>query len=123
MDPYDNHILKVLRDGKPRDFHRLLQEVDFSHNTLRLHLNNLVDSGLVIREKMPSEGPGRPVYTYSVSKGAGRGARGTLMGSSGVVALPFSRLRRLCRFQRGGRCRELKDLCEAGSCPQIRREE
>jgi hypothetical protein len=31
MDPFDERILTVLSDGKPRSFHQLLREVGFSH--------------------------------------------------------------------------------------------
>ncbi|MFQ5836450.1 MAG: isochorismatase family protein [Candidatus Bathyarchaeia archaeon] len=58
--------MSVLRDGKPRDFHQLLREVDFSHNTLRLHLKRLVNQGLILEEKTPSKGRGRPKLTYSL---------------------------------------------------------
>jgi hypothetical protein len=123
MDPFDERILRALSGGKPRDFHQILMEVDFSHNTLRLHLNNLVERGLIIREKTPTGGLGRPKFTYSVSQGPGSGASGAITGSSDVVTLPFRRLRRLCRFQRGGRCRETKGQCEALNCPQIQKNE
>ena len=123
MDPFDELILKALRDRRPRDFHQLLEEVGFSHNTLRLHLNNLVERGLIIREKTPTAAPGRPKLTYSMSQGPRGGASGALTGSSEVVTLPFRRLRRLCRLQRGGRCRETKDPCEAENCPQIQKGE
>ena len=36
----------MLGDGKPRGFNQLLREVDFSHNTLTLHLGRLVNKGL-----------------------------------------------------------------------------
>ena len=52
MDPFDERILRVLREGRSRDFHQLLEEMDFSHNILRLHLNALVDRGLIIKEKI-----------------------------------------------------------------------
>jgi DNA-binding HxlR family transcriptional regulator len=48
VDPFDECILKVLGDGKKRSFHQLLGEVGFFHNTLRLHLESLVDRGLVL---------------------------------------------------------------------------
>jgi hypothetical protein len=38
MDLFDRRILAVLKDGKPRGFQHVLSEVDFSRNTLRLHL-------------------------------------------------------------------------------------
>jgi DNA-binding transcriptional ArsR family regulator len=52
VDPFDERILKVLGGGK-RSFSELLSIVGFSHNTLRLHLESLVDRGLVLKEKMP----------------------------------------------------------------------
>ena len=65
-DPYDKEILNALRDGDPRNFHQILGEVAFSHNTPRLHLDSMVDNGL-IREKTPSKRRGRPVYFYHAS--------------------------------------------------------
>jgi len=51
MDLFDERILNVLKDGKPRGFTQLLNEVDFSHNTLRLHLERLVVRSFVVNEK------------------------------------------------------------------------
>jgi len=56
MDLYDRRILAVLRDGKPRNFRQILSEVEFSYNTLRLHLAQLVEQGLVVRRKRPQQG-------------------------------------------------------------------
>ena len=53
MDPFDERVLKVLGDGKKRSFSQLLGEVGFSHNTLRVHLESLVDRGLVLKRKYP----------------------------------------------------------------------
>ena len=58
MGFYDRGILTSLRDEKPRTFQQLLSEAGFSHNTLRKHLNELVDQGLVARRKRPLKGPG-----------------------------------------------------------------
>jgi predicted ArsR family transcriptional regulator len=60
MDPFDERILKVLSDGKKRNFSQLVEEVGFSNNTLRLHLESLVDRGLVLKEKIPRKVHGRP---------------------------------------------------------------
>jgi len=38
MDLFDRRILALLKDGKLRGFQHVLSEVDFSSNTLRLHL-------------------------------------------------------------------------------------
>jgi len=123
MDPLDDQILRAMRDGRPRDFHQILELAGFSHNTLRLHLNNLVERGLITRDKMPVNGRGRPRFVYSTPRVLGRQALTTLSGSSEMVALPFGGLKRLCRFQRGGRCRKIKELCEALNCPQILKRE
>ena len=72
MDFFDRKILAVLRDGEPREFQRLLSEVGFSHNTLRLHLSRLEEQGLVLKQKRPKEGRGRPIFTYGLPKGVRR---------------------------------------------------
>jgi DNA-binding Lrp family transcriptional regulator len=123
MDPFDEDILRTLRGRRPMDFQQILDEVGFSHSTLRLHLNNLMGRGLIVGEKMPSEGPGRPKFTYSTPRRPRRQTSDTQAGYSVMVTLPFNRLRRLCRFQRGGKCRETKDSCKALICPQIQKGE
>ena len=40
MDFFDEKILTALKDGKHEDFSALLEEVDFSHNTLQ-HISNI----------------------------------------------------------------------------------
>jgi predicted ArsR family transcriptional regulator len=116
MDPYDEEILKALEDGNSSNFNKILDTVSFSHNTLRLHLNSMVEKGLIIREKPPSKRRGRPTYLYRASAEALASAPGV---SGEVVALNFSDLKRLCRYQTGGRCRETRDRCEPEFCPQI----
>ncbi len=116
MDSYDEEILNALEDGTSTNFTQILDTVTFSHNTLRLHLNSMVEKGLIVREKSPSKRRGRPSYLYRASAEALASASGA---PGGVVALNFSDLKRLCRYQRGGRCRETRDRCELESCPQI----
>jgi predicted ArsR family transcriptional regulator len=124
MDFFDRCIFNVLRDGTSRDFNQLLREVDFSHNTLRLHLRRLVDQGLVVKEKTPSKGLGRPRFTYSLPPKLHRQASRLLSDPLGeIVTLPFRKLRHLCRFEKGGYCKKIKGRCEAQNCPQILRKE
>lgn len=66
MDPFELEIVRVLRDGRPRSFNQVLRETVFSRNTLRLHMEVLLEKGVVTREKKPSKQPGRPVYMYSM---------------------------------------------------------
>jgi predicted ArsR family transcriptional regulator len=75
------------------DFQKILDQVGFSHNTLRLHLNNLMGRGLFVREKGASSGPGWPRFTYSTSGGLGSRVSSTQWGSSEMVSLPFRRFR------------------------------
>jgi predicted ArsR family transcriptional regulator len=120
MGFFDRCILTVLGDGKTRDFHQLLERVNFSYNTLRLHLRRLVDQGLVLKEKTPSKGRGRPKFTYSLPpKFHHQVSKFFSDPLSEIVTLPFQKLRHLCRFEKGGYCKKIKKRCEAQSCPQI----
>jgi len=119
MDEFDEDILDALRDGKPYSFNQLLDKIEFSHNTLRLHLDKLVDQRLVKREKVMREAQGRPTYVYSVSSVGHSAALMLRSGIEDVVALPFSSLEQVCRFEKGGFCKRVRAECEAQICPQI----
>ena len=56
MDPFDESILRTLKDREPMDFQQIKDEAGFSHNTVRLNLNNLVERSMITREKTPAEG-------------------------------------------------------------------
>ena len=120
MDLFDTAILNTLRDGKPRQFQEILAAVKFSHNTLRQHLDSLLDQNLITREKRPTEGRGRPRFTYSVPAGKGRAPAVIPNPSTGVVSLSFSRLVQFCRFEKGGFCKKVRSQCNAQICPQIK---
>ena len=66
MGFFDERVLAALKDGKPKSFATLLSEVRFSHNTLQQHLERLAAKGLVVREKFPATGFGRPKFAYHV---------------------------------------------------------
>ena len=119
MDVFDEAIVKTLRDGKPRRFQQILEEMDFSHNTLRHHLESLVDQGLVTREKKRPRGPGRPVFLYSMPRESRRKAFQLLPDPHGdVVSLFFRSLRQVCKHEKGGYCKKMRAGCEAKNCPQ-----
>ena len=114
--------MAVLSDGKPRVFAQLPDEVGFSRNTLKLRLKRLVAQSLVMKEKTVSNGRGRPKYTYFLSPRARQQVSAALSDSSiTIVTLPFSRIRHLCRFEKGGYCKQIRNRCDVGSCPQIPR--
>jgi len=122
MDFFDERILAALKDGKPRGFTMLLGEVGFSHNTLQQHLSRLTARGLVVKEKMASSSLGRPKFAYRVpSKAAKQVAAAIQDPHVELVALPFSRLRHLCRFEKGGYCKQARKSCGPQICPQIRK--
>jgi len=120
MDLFDERVLAVLKDGKPRVFTQLLSEVGFSHNTLRLHLERLVAQSVVVKEKTLSNRLGRPKFTYLIAPRVRQQVSIALSDPfMEIVSLPFSRIKHLCRFEKGGYCKEIKNRCEAQNCPQI----
>ena len=119
MDFFDRCIFNVLGDGKPRDFNQLLREVDFSHNTLRLHLRRLVDQGLVVKEKAPSKGLGRPRFIYSTPPKLHRQASRLLSDPLGeIVALPFRKLKRLAGSRRADTVRKPRGNAKPKTAPK-----
>ena len=122
MDPFDERILTALQDGKPKVFTQLLNETGFSHNTLRLHLENLANQGLVVKEKRPTTGMGRPKFAYLIPPRVRQQVSAALSDPLiEIVSLPFSRLKHLCRFEKGGYCKQARKGCEAQNCPQIKK--
>jgi DNA-binding Lrp family transcriptional regulator len=122
MDLFDEGILSVLNDGKPRFFIQLLDEVGFSRNTLKLHIKRLTAQNLVVKEKKLSNGRGRPKYAHFLSPRARQQVSAALSDPSiTIVTLPFSRIRHLCRFEKGGYCKQIRNKCDPRSCPQIPR--
>jgi len=120
MDLFDERVLAVLSDGKPKFFAQLLGEAGFSRNTLKLHLKRLTAQSLVVKEKQLSNVRGRPKYAYFLSPRVKQQVSAALSDSSiTIVTLPFSRLRHLCRFEKGGYCKQIRNKCDAGNCPQI----
>ena len=120
MDYFDDSILNLFRDGKPREFQQILTEVKFSHNTLRLHLDKLAERGLINKSKQPSKSPGRPKITYSTPISALKPSTVPLNPSTGVITLTFSKLSQVCRFEKGGFCKKVRDSCNARICLQTR---
>jgi predicted ArsR family transcriptional regulator len=66
-DPSRAHILGELADHGPLDARELADRVGLHVNTVRVHLNALVDAGLVESETQPPQGRGRPRVAYRVT--------------------------------------------------------
>ena len=121
MDFFDEAILTTLKHGKSKSFNILLNEIGFSHNTLQKHLKHLVAKGLVTRQK-DAGSFGRPRFIYNISVRTTKQVNAALDDLQvELVAIAFSRLRHVCRFEKGGRCKETKKDCAPQICPQIKK--
>ena len=122
MEFFDECILAALKDGNPRSFTVLLSEVRFSHNTLQQHLERLVAQCLVVREKSTTSSFGRPKFAYHAPSKTAKQITVALQDPNvELVALPFSRLRHVCRFEKGGYCKETRKNCGPQNCPQTKK--
>ena len=122
MDLFDERVLTALKDGKPRSFTALLGEVGFSHNTLQQHLQQLTAKGLVLRDKVADSGFGRPKFAYRIALRATKQVTAALENPTvELVVISFSRLRHVCRFEKGGYCNETRRGCAPQICPQTRK--
>ena len=122
MDFFDERVLAALKDGKPGSFTALLDEVGFSHNTLQQRLGRLIARGLVVKEKTASNSLGRPKFAYRIPTTATKQVTAALQNPyETLVTLQFSRLKHLCRFEKGGYCKERRSACGPQNCPQTRK--
>jgi predicted ArsR family transcriptional regulator len=89
---------------------------------LQQHFKSLAAKGIIVREKVASDSLGRPRFAYHVSSRTVKQVAVALEDPHvELVALPFSRLRHVCRFEKGGYCKETKKSCGPQICPQIRK--
>jgi hypothetical protein len=76
----------------------------------------------VVREKAAGNNFGRPKFTYHVPSKATKQVAVALNDPRvELVTVAFSRLRHVCRFEKGGRCKETRKDCSPQICPQIRK--
>ena len=120
MDSFDSRILTVLKESKPLNIAQLVEAVGFSHNTLRSHLASLERRGMVAKAKTLRKGPGRPVLVYTLPPEIRQQVSLTLTDpSTTIVSVTFQKLKHLCRFEKGGYCKERRTGCAPQICPQI----
>jgi predicted ArsR family transcriptional regulator len=89
---------------------QLIDRSGFARQTVYNHLNHLITAGIVSKKTVGRD-RGRPTILYSLSK--------HLVGVelSDVVSLTFQMLRHVCRFEKGGWCKETKGMRTAERCP------
>ena len=122
MDFFDERILTELRDGNPSTFAALLSRVGFSHNTLQEHLERLTAKGFLVKQKTTAHGFGRPKFTYQIPSGSKKQVATALEDPQvELVTIAFKRLRHVCRFEKGGYCKETRKNCAPQICPQTRK--
>ena len=119
MDSFERRIIQLLKQEN-MTFKQIMNKIEFTHNTLQQNLEKLLAKGLVERSKQPKESPGRPTYVYNIPDDLkGRPLSVLLNPRSGRVVLSFDVLRRLCRHEKGGYCKEIRGRCGVRICPKI----
>jgi hypothetical protein len=81
----------------------------------------LASQGVIVREKGASNSFGRPRFARHVPS---RTIKQALLSSKTyvkLVALPFSRLRHVCRFEQGGYCKAVKEECAPQNYSETRK--
>jgi len=110
MDLLDEVLLKVLISG-PKTLNDLIEETGLSRATVFKHLSHL--RGLVSDEPVLKGEKGRPSLSYRLLKPL------SSLPTADLVFLPFTRLRRACRFEKGNWCKERKKMCSPQICPLL----
>lgn len=115
MDYFDQKILDVLiGKHKPITLNELVSACGFARSTVLIHLEHLGSEQLVLKEKKPKVGRGRPQFLYSAET-----AKPEAPPLTNVVVLDFSTLERACRYEKGGYCKPKRDNCRMENCPLI----
>jgi hypothetical protein len=116
LDFFDRKILDVLtRRGESLTLAELVRGSGFARSTVIIHLERLVSGELILKEKKPSKGRGRPEFQYR-PVGA---PQPNAPPQSSVVVLEFSRLKKACRYEKGGYCKLARDGCATQNCRLI----
>ena len=114
LDFFDRKILDVLtRKGEPLTLTELVRDSGFARSTVIIHLERLGSGELVLKEKKPSKGRGRPEFLYRPADAPQLKAT----PQPSVVVLEFSRLKKACRHEKGGYCKLARDRCITQDCP------
>jgi len=116
LDAFDKRIVDVLRvEGRPMTLAELVKATGFARSTVIIHLEWLVSEGLVFREKKPGKGRGRPKFLYRPADIQ------TFKASSqpSIALIEFSKLRKACRYEKGGYCKLAKNTCATQNCRLI----
>jgi predicted transcriptional regulator len=113
LDFIDRKILNVLiRKGRPSMLGELVGDSGFARSTVIIHLERLGSEELVVKEKKPSEGRGRPRFLYRPAPAPQPKAT----PQSSTIVMEFSMLKKACRYEKGGYCKLARDRCATQNC-------
>jgi predicted transcriptional regulator len=116
LDFFDRKILDVLsRNHEPMTLAELVNDSGFARSTVIIHLERLGSEGPVLKEKKPSRGRGRPEFLYHTADTS----PSKMAPQPSVVMLEFSKLKKACRYEKGGYCKPARDTCATQNCPLI----
>ena len=116
LDFFDRKILGVLTGkGEPLTLAELVRDSGFARSTVIVHLERLGSEGLVLKEKKPSKGRGRPEFQYRPADAPQPKAT----PQPSVVVLEFSRLKKACRYEKGGYFKLARDRYVTQNCRLI----
>ena len=114
LDFFDRKILDVLtKKGQPLTLGELVKDSGFARSTVIIHLERLGSEELILKEKKPSEGRGRPEFLYRPAEASQPKA----VLQPNVIVMEFSRLKKACRYEKGGYCKLARDRYETQNCP------
>jgi predicted transcriptional regulator len=114
LDFFDRKILDVLRrKDEPLTLAELVRDSGFARSTVIIHLERLGTEGLVLKEKKSGKGRGRPEFLYRPADIP----QPKTAPQPSVVALEFSKLKKACRYEKGGYCKLARDKCIIQNCP------
>jgi predicted transcriptional regulator len=116
LDFFDRKILDVLsRKHESVTLAELVGDSGFARSTVIIHLERLGSEGLVLKEKKPSKGRGRPEFLYHPADTS----YSEMPSQPSMVMLEFSKLKKACRYEKGGYCKPARDTCATQNCPLI----
>src|ERR1019366_4163496 len=88
-----SRLLTVLgRSARPMGVRELAEAVGLHPNTVRQHLDQLVEAGLTVRDTAPPIGRGRPALRYAAEPGSDEQDPAPYRALAGVLAEQLARL-------------------------------
>ena len=111
MDWCCRSLVGILDRESGLSLSQLIQRSGLARQTVHNHLRHLLKAGIVSEEAV-KRGRGRPTILYRRSKQPVQ-----MVEMADIVSLTFQRLKHVCRFEKGGWCKEIKGKCTPERCP------